>query len=311
MNLVASGKILFVLAVCLVLTGLLSPPLALAIGIAFGMVFTHPFEKASRHWAKVLLQFSVVALGFGMNFGEILRAGRAGFGYTAIGICVAMAVGLSLGRAFKVRSKAAFLITAGTAICGGSAIAAIAPITNPDEEELAMSMGTVFTLNSLALFLFPALGALMHLTQTQFGLWSALAIHDTSSVVGAAAKFGSQALAIATVVKLTRALWIVPLALLTALISKSKARVRFPWFILFFCLAAVAKTWFSNFASWFAILNQAGHIGLALTLFLIGTGISMRTVKRAGARVMAQGVLLWIIVASASLAAIHLGWIRL
>jgi uncharacterized integral membrane protein (TIGR00698 family) len=311
MSRAVGSKTLFVVATCVVATGFLSPPLALAIGIAFGMLFIHPFEKASRNWAKLLLQFSVVALGFGMNFGEVLSAGRASFLYTAIGISVAMVLGLLLGKLFKVRPKAAFLITAGTAICGGSAIAAIAPITNPDEEELAMSMGTVFTLNSVALFLFPAIGMAVHLTQTQFGLWSALAIHDTSSVVGAAAKFGTHALAVGTVVKLTRALWIVPVALVTALVSKSKARVRFPWFILLFCLAAVAKTWILSLAPLFAKINQAGHIGLALTLFLIGTGISMRTVRQAGVRVMAQGVLLWIMVATASLFAIHAGWIHL
>jgi uncharacterized membrane protein YadS len=246
-----------------------------------------------------------------MDFGQVLRAGRASFLYTAIGISFAMAVGLMLGKVFKVGSKAAFLITAGTAICGGSAIAAIAPITHPTEEELAMSLGTVFTLNSVALFLFPVIGAAFHLTQIQFGLWSALAIHDTSSVVGAAAKFGPGALAVGTVVKLTRALWIVPVALLTAFISKSKARIRFPWFILFFCFAAMAKTWFASLADLFAKLNQAGHIGMALTLFLIGSGISIRTVRQAGSGVMGQGVVLWIIVATASLLAIRTGWVHL
>jgi uncharacterized membrane protein YadS len=156
MNNVLSSKMLFISAVCVVITGVVSPALALATGIAFGILFLHPFEAASRRWSVIVLQFSVVALGFGMNFGQIVRAGRAGFVYTTVGIGSALAAGLLLGRIFKVRSKAAFLISAGTAICGGSAIAALAPITNPDEDELAMSMGTVFTLNSVALFLFPA-----------------------------------------------------------------------------------------------------------------------------------------------------------
>jgi uncharacterized integral membrane protein (TIGR00698 family) len=289
----------------------LNPPLALVCGIACGMLFTHPFEKLSRTLAKWLLQFSVVALGFGMNLGEVMHAGRASFLYTAIGITAAMAIGLLLGKLLKVQSKAAFLITAGTAICGGSAIAAIAPITNPNEEELAMSLGTIFTLNSVALFAFPAIGLALHLTQTQFGLWAALAIHDTSSVVGAAAKFGPHALAIGTVVKLTRALWIVPVALLTSLANKSEARVKLPWFILFFCLAAAAKTWLVGAAALFQKFNEAGHLGLALTLFLIGTGITVKTVKHAGVRVMAQGILLWVIVAGASLMAIRAGWITL
>ncbi len=305
-------RALFIAVACVVAAGLLSPPLALAAGIAFGMLFIHPFEKASPRWARRLLQFSVVALGFGMNAGDVLRAGRVSFLYTAAGITLAMTAGLALGRILKVHSKTAFLITVGTAICGGSAIAAIAPITNPDEEELAMSLGTVFTLNSVALLLFPAIGLALHLTQNQFGLWAALAIHDTSSVVGAAARFGPQALAVGTVVKLTRALWIVPVALVTAAATKSKARLKFPWFILLFCLAAVSSTWLAGSLSpVFAGLNRAGHTGLALTLFLIGTGINMRTVRRAGVRAMAQGVLLWVLVGSVSLLAIRAGWIAL
>jgi uncharacterized integral membrane protein (TIGR00698 family) len=275
------------------------------------MIFTNPFEKHARSWAKLLLQFSVVALGFGMNLGEVVSAGRAGFLYTAVGITAAMIIGLFLGKVLKVRSKAAFLITAGTAICGGSAIAALAPIVEPAEEELAMSMGTVFTLNSVALFIFPAIGWAAHLTQTQFGLWCALAIHDTSSVVGAAARFGPHALAVGTIVKLTRALWIIPVALITSLVNKSNARIKIPWFILLFCLAAAAKTWFVGAATLFAKITQVGHLGLAITLFLVGTGISMRTVRQAGARVMVQGVLLWLIVASASFLAIRLGWVSL
>jgi len=218
---------------------------------------------------------------------------------------------LVLGALLKVGSKTAFLVTAGTAICGGSAIAAIAPVLDPDEDELAMSMGTVFTLNAVALFLFPLIGLALHLTQTQFGLWSALAIHDTSSVVGAAARFGPKALAVATVVKLMRALWIIPVALLTAWTRKTKARIRMPWFIVFFCLAAFVRASFRGMAPLFGAFVRAAHIGMALTLFLIGTGISAATVRRAGIRVMAQGVLLWILAAAVSLFAIHAGWIRI
>ena len=305
------AKVSFFGCIAVVVSGVAGPPTALALGIAFGMAFTHPFEKQSSKWAKWLLQLAVIALGFGMNAAEVVKAGRASFVFTAIGIATAMLIGLALGRLLNVRPKAAFLITAGTAICGGSAIAALAPITHPNEEEMAMSLGTIFTLNSVALLVFPLVGTALHLTQMQFGLWAALAIHDTSSVVGAAAKFGSQALAIGTAVKLTRALWIVPLALLTAFFTKSKARVKLPWFILFFCLAALAKGTFSSFSPLFGMLTQAGHIGLALTLFLIGTSISMQTIRRAGGRVMAQGVLLWVVVASASLLAICQHWISL
>ncbi len=302
---------MFLLGVATVGSGFASPPLALALGLAFGMLLIHPFEKESRVWSKWLLQVSVVALGFGMDAREVLHAGRSGFLYTAIGIALAMAVGWVLGKVLKVKSKVSFLITAGTAICGGSAIAAIAGVTNPDDEELAMSLGTVFTLNSVALLIFPAIGWAMHLTQTQFGLWSALAIHDTSSVVGAAAKFGPQAVAVGTVVKLTRALWILPVAMLTAVISKSEARLKIPWFIFFFCLAALANTWLVGFNPLFSRLSGLGRIGLALTLFLIGSGISMRTIKQAGGRAMAQGILLWIVVASLSLFAIYARWISI
>ena len=301
---------LFVLAACIVITGTISPALSLAMGLIFGIVFAHPFEGASRRWSIVVLQASVVLLGFGIDFGQVLRAGRAGFIYTAVGIGVAMTLGLSLGRLFNVRSKAAFLISAGTAICGGSAIAALAPITRPDEDELAMSMGTVFTLNSVALFVFPLIGSAVDLSPEQFGLWSALAIHDTSSVVGAAERFGSSAVAVATVVKLTRALWIFPVAFVTAAAGRSKARIHFPWFIVCFCLAALANGHLTQLASLFAGLSRAGHIGLALSLFLIGTRLSKRVIKQTGIQVMAQGLVLWIAVAAASLLAIRAGWLR-
>lgn len=305
-----SGKIVFSLAVSLALSGVLSPPFALATGILFGLLFIHPFEAESRRCSIVVLQCSVVALGFGMNFEQVVRTGRAGFVYTAVGIGLAMTVGLLLGKIFKVRSKAALLISAGTAICGGSAIAALAPITDPSEDELAMSMGTIFMLNSVALFLFPVIGMTMRLSPEQFGLWSALAIHDTSSVVGAAAKFGPAALAIATVVKLTRALWIVPVAMVTAVAAKSKARIRFPWFIVIFCVAALANSSLTQLAPAFAKVSQAGHLGLTLALFLIGTGISKRVIKQTGVKVMAQGLVLWIAVAITSLLAIRADWIR-
>jgi uncharacterized membrane protein YadS len=305
------SKISFFSGLSLAATGLLNPPLALAAGVAFAILFAHPFERQSACASKLLLQFSVIALGFGIDFSEALHAGRASFLYTAVGIAVAMGLGLVIGRTLKVRPKAAFLIAAGTAICGGSAIAALATITNPNEEELATSLGTIFTLNSVALLLFPVIGFSLHMTQPQFGLWSALAIHDTSSVVGAAARFGPQALTIGTVVKLTRALWIIPVAVLAAVINKGQVRVRIPWLILFFCLAALAKTWFAGRGFLFAKLSHLGHVGLFMTLFLIGTGISPRIIKRAGPRVMLQGVTLWILVATASLLIIRAGWIHI
>ena len=196
------------------------------------LLFEHPFATESRTLSRYLLQASVVALGFGMNLDQVVRAGRSGFLYTAVGIASTMLLGIFLGRMIAVRRKVSFLITVGTAICGGSAIAAVAPITQATGEEIAVSLGTVFVLNSVALLLFPPVGAALHLSQSQFGLWAALAIHDTSSVVGAAAKYGNEALAIGTTVKLARALWILPIALFTAYKMKSKTRVQWPWFIL-------------------------------------------------------------------------------
>ena len=296
-----AAKIVFLLALILCLSGWVSPPVALSLGIIFGLSIRHPYPHFSRSAARILLQVSVVALGFGMNLHEIVKAGRSGFIYTALGISFSLIVGLALGKFLQIGGNASYLITAGTAICGGSAIAAIGPILHADDEEMAVSLGTVFILNSIALLTFPPIGNALHLTQSQFGLWAALAIHDTSSVVGAAAKYGAQALVVGTTVKLARALWIVPLALVTAAVKRSKTRVPLPWFILFFCLAAVINTYvpaFGNFDRW---AFSAGRLGLTATLFLIGTGISLATVRSVGWRPLLQGVLLWIMVATVTL----------
>ncbi len=261
--------------------------------------------------SRILLQISVVGLGFGMDLRQVLRVGRSGFLYTAIGITFAMLLGWGLGKILRVDRKTSFLISAGTAICGGSAIAAVAPITDASEEEIAVSLGTVFVLNSIALMVFPAIGTALHMTQQQFGLWSALAIHDTSSVVGAAAKFGAVALAVGTTVKLARALWIVPVSIGTAAVRKSEAQIRWPWFILFFCLAAVANTYIHVFQPYYGTLKHLGIIGLTVTLFLIGTGLSRKTLQQVGVRPMVQGTLLWIAVATATLQLICSGWIHL
>jgi uncharacterized integral membrane protein (TIGR00698 family) len=299
-------KIIFIVALILCLSGWVSPPVALTTGIIFGLSVQHPYPQLSRSAARILLQVSVVALGFGMNLHEVVRAGRSGFVYTALGILFSLIAGLVIGKFLRIGGNASYLITAGTAICGGSAIAAIGPILRADDEEMAVSLGTVFILNSIALLTFPPIGNLLHLTQPQFGLWAALAIHDTSSVVGAAAKYGAQALVVGTTVKLARALWIVPLAVVTAAVKHSKTRVPLPWFILFFCLAAVVNTYvpaFANFDTW---AFNAGRLGLTATLFLIGTGISVATLKSVGWRPLLQGVLLWIMVAAVTLYLIRL-----
>src|SRR5215471_17487681 len=225
-------KNIFFVGLILAASGLFSPPIALLGGLVYGFTLTHPFHVESKRLAKFLLQASVVALGCGMNLHEVVHAGRSGFLYTAVSITVAMLLGLGLGYLTQVGKKPAFLISAGTAICGGSAIAAVGPIAEANEEEMAVALGSVFILNSLALFLFPAIGFALHMSQSQFGLWSALAIHDTSSVVGATARYGAVALAIGTTVKLARALWIVPLSIATGAMLKSNARIQWPWFIL-------------------------------------------------------------------------------
>ena len=303
------SKSIFFLALILAVTGLISPPFALLGGLVFGFAAVHPFQGESKRLAKFLLQASVVALGFGMNLHQVLQAGRSGFVYTAVSITSVMLLGLGFGYLLHVGKKSAFLISAGTAICGGSAIAAVGPIAEASEEEMAVSLGTVFILNSVALFLFPVVGYAFHMTQAQFGLWSALAIHDTSSVVGATAKYGATALAIGTTIKLARALWIVPLSLVTAITLKSKARIQWPWFILLFCIAALLNTLLPAFNPAFGVLNHIGKIGLTVTLFLIGTGLNKETLKRVGARPLLQGLTLWIIVGASTLALILFHWI--
>jgi uncharacterized integral membrane protein (TIGR00698 family) len=292
-------------------SGLISPPVALLGGIAFGLVLVHPFQVGSKQLAKFLLQASVVALGFGMNLREMVQAGRSGFFYTAVSITATMVLGLGVGYLLNVGKKSAFLISAGTAICGGSAIAAVGPIAGASEEDMAVSLGAVFILNSAALLLFPLIGLALHLSQTQFGLWSALAIHDTSSVVGATAKYGPVALAVGTTVKLARAMWILPLSLATAVILKSKARIQWPWFILLFCLAVSLDTWLLQFRPVFVLFNHLGKLGLTATLFLIGTGLDSETLKHVGFRPFFQGLALWIIVGASTLTLIFFNWIHL
>jgi len=304
------NKVIFFGGMILAASGLISPAIALLIGLVYGMTLAHPYQAESRNWTKVLLQGSVVTLGFGMNLHEVLQAGRSGFVYTALSITAAMLIGLGLGALIHVAKKPSFLISAGTAICGGSAIAAVGPIVGASEEEMAVSLGAVFILNSVALFLFPPLGFALHMSESQFGLWSALAIHDTSSVVGATAKYGAMALAIGTTIKLARALWIVPLAVGTAVVLKRKARVPWPWFILFFCVAALLNTLLPQFSPEFGALNHLGKLGLTVTLFLIGASLNRETLHTVGVRPLLQALTLWIVVGAGTLALVLFNWIR-
>jgi uncharacterized integral membrane protein (TIGR00698 family) len=302
-------RLLFALGLFFCLTPWVSPPLALLAGLIFGAISIHPYKEESRTMSKFLLQSAVVGLGFGMNLQEVLRVGRSGFLYTALGIGFAMLAGTLLGKVLSVQPRPAFLISTGTAICGGSAIAAVGPIVGANADEMSVSLGTIFLLNSVALLTFPTIGLMLKLSQSQFGLWAALAIHDTSSVVGASAKYGAAALAVGTTVKLARALWIVPLSVGTAAVKGSKTRIQWPWFILFFCLAAVANTYFFPGAIAYRFLSGAGKLMLIITLYLIGASLSPAALRKVGPRPLLQGVLLWIVVAVASLMAIRAGWI--
>ncbi len=306
---------LFYIGIILSASGFVSPPFALAAGLIFGLTTVHHFHVESRALSKFLLQAAVVCLGFGMNLQQVVHAGRSGFLYTAISIAFALGLGVLLGRMLRVESTQSLLISFGTAVCGGSAIAAMGPILQASEEQMAVSLGTVFVLNSVALLIFPAIGWAMHLTQTQFGLWAALAIHDTSSVVGAGAKFGAVALAVGTTVKLARALWIVPLAIGMSTLRKSKTRIKWPWFIGYFCIAAMLASYVPPVVPLskplFSALAQIGRAALTVVLFLIGTGITRDTLREVGLRPLLQGVALWVVVASMSLWAIHTGWIAL
>jgi uncharacterized integral membrane protein (TIGR00698 family) len=306
-----TARLLFLFGLLIAASGYSSPPVALALGLVFGLSFTHPFARQTKRTTRVLLQASVVGLGFGMELHQVVGAGRSGFLYTVLSISFAMAAGMALGWLLRVQTTNAFLISTGTAICGGSAIAAVGPIIQATDEQMTISLGTIFVLNSVALLIFPAIGGALHLSQTQFGLWAALAIHDTSSVVGAAAKFGAAALVVGTTVKLARALWIVPFSVGAAVVRGAKAKIQWPWFIGLFCLAAVCNSLIPAGAPVFSFLMRAAKIGLTVTLFLIGSGISRATLRQVGPRPMLQGVILWAIVSAGSLWLIRAGWIAM
>ncbi len=306
-----SSKVLFFAGLLFALSPWASPPLALALGLVLGITISNPFRAATRRITTMLLQASVVGLGFGMNLHQVIKAGRSGFVYTAMSISFALGVGVLLARVLKVKATAGFLISTGTAICGGSAIAAVGPVAGANDEEMSVALGTVFILNSVALLTFPWIGTALHLSQTQFGLWAALAIHDTSSVVGAAAKYGALALAVGTTVKLARALWIVPMCLGTAAVKRKKARIRWPWFIAWFLLAAVANSFLPGGTMVFHGLYRLGILGLTGTLFLIGSTVSRSTLRVVGPRPLLQGVLLWVVVAITSFLMIRYGLIGL
>jgi len=303
-------KGLFSLLLAATLLPFVSTGAGLAMGIAFSFLVGNPWPEKTTRVSKDLLKISVVGLGFGMQLAEVWRVGRSSLVYTFVGIVGTLVAGTLLGRALKMRSATATLVSFGTAICGGSAIAAMAPVVQAENEDVAVSLATVFTLNSVALFLFPVIGHLLHLGQEAFGIWAGIAIHDTSSVVGAASAYGLAALATGTTVKLSRAVWIAPCVLAYGWIRKSEGKTAVPWFIVGFIAAAAVRSVLPQFqAVWQGVAGVARQ-ALVVTLFLIGAGLGPDVLKKVGFRPMIQGVLLWMLVGALSLAAVTQGVIR-
>lgn len=287
---------------CLVGALWLKPAVALFMGIAIALTIGAPYAKFNKKCSKYLLQMAVVGLGFGMNAHSAMAAGKEGMMFTIVSVVGVMIVGVVLGRVLKVNPKNAYLISSGTAICGGSAIAAVAPIIDADDNDTSLALATIFILNAVALFIFPPIGQALGLTQQQFGTWAAIAIHDTSSVVGAGAAYGQQALEVATTIKLTRALWIFPLALVSILVFRSKGkRVAIPWFIFLFIGAMILNT-YAPLPEWLTSgIVTASRKALSVTLFMIGCGLSLGAIKKVGAKPLILGIVLWAIISVATL----------
>ncbi|OWP63170.1 hypothetical protein CDA63_10410 [Hymenobacter amundsenii] len=295
-------KVVFGLLLVFCLTPWASPPVALALGLVLAQTVGNPFQAFTKKYTAKLLQYSVIGLGFGLNAHAAVQAGRQGLLFTVASIFGTLALGYVVGRWLKLGRVVTHLISCGTAICGGSAIAAVGPVVGAKDEEMSVALGTVFVLNAVALFAFPPIGHALAMTQQQFGLWCAIAIHDTSSVVGAAAAYGSEALGVATTIKLARALWIIPVALGTAYFFKQKdVKVKLPWFILGFIGAMLLNTYVPATRLVGPWLVQAARLGLVVTLFFIGAGLSLKTIKSVGPRPFALGVLLWLVISSVSL----------
>lgn len=293
-------KVVLLIAV-LCLFPFISSGLALGLGIIISLI---PGEKSSIEKSSIsskLLQASVVLMGFGMNFDQIMETNQVGFKITVFSVISTILIGIVLGKIFKVEKKTAYLIACGTAICGGSAIAAISPVIQAKNNQISFAMGVVFILNAVALFLFPFLGHLFGIDQEHFGYWAAIAIHDTSSVVGAGSAYGERALEIATTVKLTRALWIIPVAFITSLFYKTDGKkIKIPWFILFFVIAIAISHFIPQWTTSYDHLYWLGHKGMLLALFFIGLSLSLESIKNAGLKSILLGISLWIIIATSS-----------
>lgn len=288
-----------------------TPPIALFLGLVFALLCGKAYPSFNKKMSKKLLQYSVIGLGFGMNLQASLASGAEGMTFTIISVVGTMLIGWLIGhKLIKVERNTSYLISSGTAICGGSAIAAVGPVIKAKDIEMSVALGTIFILNAIALFIFPIIGHWLGMTQEQFGLWAAIAIHDTSSVVGAGAAYGEEALNIATTVKLTRALWIIPLALATSFIFKTKGqKISIPWFILWFVVAMIINTYLLSLSETGIMIgnfiNSLARKSLTLTLFFIGASLSVDTLKAVGIKPLIQGVLLWIVISLSTLAYIY------
>lgn len=297
-----SQRIIFIGLAILCLTPFVSSPIALALGIILAVFIGNPFEKNLHQYIHLLLQISIVGLGFGLKLNEALQAGKTGLVLTVISITTVMILGYFLGKIFKLDKSLSYLISVGTAICGGSAIAATSPIIKPSTKQISLALAIIFTLNSVALFVYPPIGHFLNLSQEQFGLWCAVGIHDTSSVVGAASKYGNEALKVATTVKLARALWIIPVSIMTMFIFKSKeSKIKIPYFIGYFILAILLNTYFPFFDSFGSTITFLSKSGLNLTLFFIGSTLSIQTLKTIGIKPLAVAIMLWITISLGSL----------
>lgn len=295
-------KTILVLLAGLCLVPVISPPVALLGGLVAANLIGQPFGSKLSKVTKMLLQVAVVGLGFGMNLHSALRAGSQGMLFTMVSIAGTLLAGWGLGRLLKTDRKTSSLISSGTAICGGSAIAAVAPIIGADEKQTSVALGTVFILNSVALLIFPLVGHSLQMSEHQFGLWSAIAIHDTSSVVGAASRYGQQALEVATTVKLARALWIIPVSLLFAALSKAGGgKIKWPWFIGWFIVAMALNTYVEPVQVISPYVASMAKAALTMTLFLIGAGLSFKMLRSVGARPLVLAVVLWVIISTVSL----------
>jgi len=295
-------KIFYFLAAGVCASGLIPGPFALVTGLLLALVLGNPLKKLTNSASKYLLRWSIVGLGFGMHITEVMKAGQSGFIFAAATIVGTLGIGILIGRLLKIESNTSILVSSGTAICGGSAIAAVGPVIGADTKSMSVSLITIFILNAVALFIFPWIGHTLDMSQYQFGMWSAVAIHDTSSVVGASSNYGEEALQVATTVKLTRALWIIPVALFFALIKKGKKKkLNIPWFILFFIVATLIASFLPQGEPIYKGIKIVAKHGLVLTLFLIGASLTREEVKAVGFRPMIQGLILWIIISIAGL----------